>query len=380
MVHVHENHLAPYAIRSENAGGRIHSEETESILSPFELDRHRIIVSSAFRRLNGKTQVFAPDYHDHFRSRLTHTLEAAQIARVLALRLKANEVLAETITLAHDLGHTPFGHAGEAALDKCFVDHGGFNHNAHSLRVVDYLEHPFPNFRGLNITQETRAGLMTHTTPHDIPALKETNNQQQPTDFSAGSSVEAQIGSIAVRIAYNLHDLEDDIGAEMLHLDWLHNLSIWRDAYDHAAGEFKGKNIHAIRRVVLDAILNHVLMDILETSQSRLANIASVQAAKNTDACLIATSQKVENQLLELELFLTDKVYCNPEVVKMDIHGQKMIVTLFEAYRKQPDKMQSRFTDRIDELGSHRVICDYIAGMTDRFCREEYNKLSRSNT
>lgn len=377
MLHPNSQSLAPYAIRSENAGGRSHPEETEFILSPFELDRHRIIVSTAFRRLNGKTQVFAPDYHDHFRSRLTHTLEAAQIARVLAIRLKANEVLAETITLAHDLGHTPFGHAGEAALDQCFVDHGGFNHNTHSLRVVDYLEHPFPNFRGLNVTLETRAGLMTHATPHDIPALKEMNNQSQPTDCSIGSSVEAQIASIADRIAYNLHDLEDAIGAEMLHLDWLHDLSIWRDAYDYAAREFKDKKIHAIRRVVLDAILNHVLMDILETSQTRLVHIASVQEAKESDTCLVATSQKVENQLLELEQFLTEKVYCNPEVVKMDTQGQKMIVSLFDAYRKQPDKMQSRFTDRIDELGPDRVICDYIAGMTDRFCKNEYNNLNR---
>lgn len=377
MVHVHENHFAPYAIRSENAGGRIHSEETESILSPFELDRYRIIASTAFRRLNGKTQVFAPDYHDHFRSRLTHTLEAAQLARVLALRLNANEVLAETITLAHDLGHTPFGHAGEAALDGCMVDHGGFNHNTHSLRVVDYLEHPFPSFRGLNITQDTRAGLMTHATPHDIPAVKETKNQLQPKDFSAGSSVESQIASIADRIAYNLHDLEDAIGAEMLHLDCLHDLSIWRDAYHHTVREFKDKKIHAIRRVVLDAILNHVLIDILETSQTRLTNINTVQEAKKSDLNLVATSQEVENQLLELELFLTKKVYCNPEVVKMDTQGQKMIVTLFDTYRKNPEKMQSRFTDRIDELGPDRVICDYIAGMTDRFCRDEYNKLSR---
>ena len=173
MTHLFEAHLAPYATRSAGADERKHPEPEDPWRSPFDLDRHRIIECTAFRRLEHKTQVFAPAIHDHFRTRLMHTLEAAHIARRLALGLFANELLAEVITLAHDLGHPPFGHAGETALDQAMVRHGGFNHNTHALRVVDYLEHPYPAFRGLNLTAETRAGLIAHATRYDIPARGE---------------------------------------------------------------------------------------------------------------------------------------------------------------------------------------------------------------
>ena len=197
----HEKRMAPYAARPETGGDRVHREDAEPLRDPFAVDRRRIINCVAFRRLQHKTQVFGPAEHDHFRTRLTHTLEVAETARCLAKGLRANETLAEPIALAHDLGHPPFGHAGEAALDDAMKEYGGFNHNTHALRVVAYLEHPYPDFRGLNLTAETLAGLRTHATGFDAP------------DASvSGSSVEAQIASLADRIAYNCHDLEDAIG------------------------------------------------------------------------------------------------------------------------------------------------------------------------
>ncbi|MCH7885803.1 MAG: dNTP triphosphohydrolase, partial [Planctomycetes bacterium] len=235
-----ETNLALYAIRSCDCGGRVHPEPDDPLRGAFELDRHRIVESTAFRRLENKTQVFAPAEHDHFRTRLTHSLEVAQIARCLAGALQASEALAEAIALAHDLGHAPFGHAGEAALDEVMADHGGFNHNAHALRVVGYLEHPFPDFRGLNLTGETRAGLATHATRYDTPVQtrdatvsdapraagfspREPANEANPARPGAagsaaptGPSIEAQITSIADRIAYIGHDLEDAIGAEFI--------------------------------------------------------------------------------------------------------------------------------------------------------------------
>ncbi len=359
-----EHTLAPYAVRSAHSRGRKHPEPDDPLRGPFELDRHRIIESTAFRRLEHKTQVFAPSHHDHFRTRLTHTLEAAQIARCLAVALRANEALAEAITLAHDLGHPPFGHAGETALNEAMAHHGGFNHNAHSLRVVDYLEHPFPAFRGLNLTVETLAGLRMHATRYDVP--------DTATD---GASVEAQIASVADRVAYNCHDLEDAIGAGFVGLADLDGIVLWRQSFDRTVGDAVVKTIHAVRRPVLDAVLDGLLGGIVATSRVSLAAVPSPDQVPPVPIPLVVLPATADGQLRELEHFLSDRVYHHFEVVRMDAKGRAMIHALFNAYRRDPTALPPRFAARIDDQGPERVVCDYIAGMTDRFCVAEHDRL-----
>ncbi len=388
MAELHEEHLALYAVRSGDATVREHPEPDDPLRSPFELDRHRIIECTAFRRLEGKTQVFLAAHHDHFRTRLTHTLEAAQIARCLAAALGANEGLAEAITLAHDLGHPPFGHAGEAALDEAMRAHGGFNHNLHALRVVEFLEHPFPPFRGLNLTAETRAGLATHATRYDtpdqaraagfsprgVPVPGERPARDTP-NVQAGPSVEAQIASVADRMAYNCHDLEDGIGAEFVALDQLASVQLWQDAHEKATHDHPGAQIHAIRRVVLDALLNALLSDVIVTSKGLLANVRTSQEVKAAPMPLVRFSDTVDAQLADLEAFLLERVYKHSEVIEMDASGRETIAALFAAYRAAPAMMPARFAGRIDDQGLDRVICDYIAGMTDRYCAREHARV-----
>jgi dGTPase len=419
-------HLAAYAMRSSDFGGRKHPEPDDPLRSPFELDRHRIVECTAFRRLEGKTQVFAPAHHDHFRTRLTHTLEAAQIARTLAVALRANESLAEAITLAHDLGHPPFGHAGEAALSEAMSDVGGFNHNAHSVHVVEYLEHPYPAFRGLNLTGATLAGLRSHETRYDKPATPAradaagadvTRADTDGTDAAGadaagadasggslntspplqggdrggarpraagsrtpaapppdGASVEAQIASLADRIAYDTHDLEDAIGAELVGLGALSGVTLWQQTFERAVGGAEARGIHAVRRAVLDAILDEVLTDIVATSREPLMKFSSPQAVRELDRPSVTLSDQLERRLSEFETFLHEHIYGHPTVAEMDAEGRDMVLTLFDAYRSSPDTLPRRFAARIDDQGLHRVICDYIAGMTDRFCRAEHKR------
>ena len=356
----HDQHLAPYATRSNLGGQREHQQPSDPLRDPFAVDRRRIISCTSFRRLQQKTQVFAPAHHDHFRTRLTHTLEVAEIARTLARRLGVSESLAEAIALAHDLGHPPFGHAGEAAMNEVLQDSGGFNHNTHAARVVEYLEHPYPEFRGLNLTVATLAGLRSHATQYDTP-----------DGDSTGASVEAQVASVADRIAYDCHDLEDAIGAELVDAESLTGLSLWRDASTGQAGT----NIHAIRRVVLDAMLDAILADVIATSESRLQPIGSPQQALEAGGPLVSPSSKTEAGLVELESYLQKQVYKQPVIQEADADGRRMVLTLFEAFRANPDDLPERFRARIDDQGLAPVIGDYIAGMTDRFCRTEHDRV-----
>jgi dGTPase len=451
MDHASEAHLAPYAIDSADPNGRTHLEPADPLRGPFEVDRHRIIESTAFRRLEGKTQVFLAAHHDHFRTRLTHTIEATLIARTLAAGLAVNERLVEAIMLAHDLGHPPFGHAGEDALNEAMADYGGFNHNTHSLRVVEYLEHPSPAFWGLNLTAETRAGLATHATRYDDPEANghlverarlrsgfPRRERERPVktprarawhsekgdaighgDLTkparAHPSVEAQIASIADRIAYNCHDLEDAIGAAFITLEDLDDVALWKEAREEASsrglltpgtppscGSRSGQQtrptptetsartevrgslddvaheggevpaelpIHAIRRVVLDTLLDRLLADVIAASHARLAAVNSFEAVHQAARPLVTASGAVESHLTLLEQFLVGHLYQQPEVVKMDAEGKTMVLSLFHAYLSRPDALPKRFAERVAEQGRHRVICDYLAGMTDRFCR-----------
>ncbi len=331
------------------------AEPPDPLYEPFELDRHRIIHCTAFRRLGEKTQVFSPIKHDHFRNRLTHTLEVAQIARCLARNCGGNPDLSEAISLAHDLGHPPFSHAGETALNDLMAGRGGFNHNAHSIRVVEYLEHPYPAFRGLNLTAATLNGLRAHETRYDKPA------SQEPSV----ASVEAHVASIADRIAYDLHDLEDAIGAELITEGRLSQIAIWREAMEQATSGGKYHNVNAVRRPVLDTILNRLLTSVIQSeSEARTAGGSSLRL-----------SSSCETALGELEALLIDRVYHHPEVARADAESRQIIHDLFSAYMRNPELMPSRFAERIAEQGPHRVVCDYIAGMTDSYCRGQHGKL-----
>ncbi len=338
--------------RSNQNTARRHAEEADPLRLPFELDRHRIVTCTAFRRLQNKTQVFAPTLHDHFRNRLTHTMEVAQIARCLARNCGANQDLCEAISLAHDLGHPPFSHAGEKALNELMAGRGGFNHNAHSVRVVEYLEHPYPAFRGLNLTCATLDGLRAHATQYDEPTLKESPN----------TSLEAQIVSVADRIAYDLHDLEDAIGAELITGDPLAHIAIWRDAFAEVTHGADTQKLHAVRRPVIDAILNHLLTDVIQ-SQPR---------AQATGGPSLRLSNLCENALRQLEDFLLTHVYHHPDVARADAEGRQKIHELFSAYMRNPDLLPPRFAERIADQGHHRVVCDYIAGMTDSYCSDAH--------
>jgi dGTPase len=368
--------LAPYALRDGDHGGRQYATPPDPLRSPFELDRHRITESTAFRRLEHKTQVFAAAYHDHFRTRLTHTLEVAQIARTLAVALGANETLAEVIALAHDLGHPPFGHAGETALNEAMAAHGGFNHNTHSLRVVEYLEHPFPQFRGLNLTAETRAGLAAHETRYDVPeeALEKTGSGR------AGPSVEAQIASVADRVACCCHDLEDAVGAGLLNLEDLEGAELWRSARSALPSGSADLGIHAIRRPVLDRVLDSILSDVVSGSRQALVAYDSPDAVRQAVRPLVVMSPPMEQQVARLEEFLLQRVYRRPEIVAMDGRGKGMVQALFQTYSADPGLLPARFARRITEQGLRRVVCDYIAGMTDRYCQQAFESLDRKQT
>jgi dGTPase len=333
---------------------RQHHEQTDALRNPYELDRHRVVTCTAFRRLQNKTQVFAPTLHDHFRNRLTHTLEVAQIARCLARNCGADQDLCEAISLAHDLGHPPFSHAGEKALNELMTGRGGFNHNAHSVRVVEYLEHPYPVFRGLNLTAATLDGLRAHATQYDVPSSID----------SPSPSIEAQIASIADRIAYNLHDLEDAIGAEFVDQNQLSHVTLWRDPFAQIAGDIETTQLHTIRRPLLDTIVNRLLADVIQAEPG----------AQATGGSSLRFSSACETALHELETFLLNRVYHHPDVASADAEGQQKIHELFSAYMRDPDLLPTRFGERIADQGPHRVICDYIAGMTDNFCSAQHSQ------
>lgn len=350
---------------------RLHAEDADPLRQPFELDRHRIVTCTAFRRLGEKTQVFGPSKHDHFRNRLTHTLEVAQIARCLARNCGADAELSEAISLAHDLGHPPFSHAGEKALNELMAGRDGFNHNAHSVRVVEYLEHPYPAFRGLNLTAATLDGLRAHATQFDKPSATQ----------AQAISLEAQIVSIADRIVYDLHDLEDAIGAELITEGQLSHTAVWREAFEKVTNGQRDLRVHAIRRPVLDAILNRLLTDVLasrglqsaRTSDTENSSVANGQSGlQTTGGSSLGFSNNCENALRELETLLLERVYHHPEVARADAEGQRRIHELFSAYMRNPDLLPPRFAERIPDQGPHRVICDYIAGMTDPYCSAQH--------
>lgn len=370
--------LRPCAVGPDDSIGRIHDEPADPLRDVFEVDRHRILASAAFRRLQYKTQVFVHDEHDHFRTRLTHTLEVAEIARRLAVALEVNERLAETIALSHDLGHAPFGHAGETILHQLMSDAGGFEHNIQSLRTVDYLEHPYPAFRGLNLSYEVREGLVKHLSTYDQPATSlGLVDLGELMGSGTWPSIEGQIVSIADRMAYDCHDLEDALEAKLIDSSALHELTLWNAASNVIREQFGQLVTPAVRRPILTSILDRLLTDVIESTASRLREspLGTVEAVRRAESAVVTFSRETATFVGEIEGFLAASVYHHDRLVQMDANARQLIERLFTAYVSDPAMLPPRFARRLNAQDPRRVVCDYIAGMTDRFCRDEYQRL-----
>ncbi|MBS3820334.1 MAG: deoxyguanosinetriphosphate triphosphohydrolase [Planctomycetes bacterium] len=360
---------AAYAVTDAECIRR-HDEPDDPYRSALQRDRDRVIHCTAFRRLDYKTQVFVPHEHDHFRTRLTHTIEVAQIARDAARALDLNEDLVEAVALAHDLGHPPFGHGGEAILDELMADVGHFEHNRQSLRIVDYLEHPYPQFRGLNLTQPTRECLAKHETRFDTPVCAEfTDGRHAP--------LEGQLVDLADAIAYSSADLEDALTGGWLGEAELAALPLWQHAWAKAEADYGDvrpihKRIRATKNVI--ALL---VADCVETTRRRIEafGIDSGQTARGADAKAVSLSEDGQAWLDGLVNLLFDRVYRHPVMVEAETQSRTVIRELFECFMQRPDDLPSRYRARVDDQGLPRVICDYIAGMTDRFCRAEHARL-----
>ncbi len=347
---------------------RDHEDPYAASLPPLLVDRRRIVQSSAFRRLQHKTQVFVAGSGDHFRTRMTHTLEVADLARSIAHLLGLNAELAELVGLAHDLGHPPFGHAGERALDSCMQGHGGFEHNAHTLRTVEVLEHSYPEFRGLNLTRVLRECLAKHETRYDHP-------DPHPLQDGAAAPLEGQIGDLADRLAYGLHDLQDGLYAGLFEPEALDDLELWRRCCPRPTS---GRS--AALRVLRPTIdrMRQVLVGNVVDEARRRAGLGSGQTLGGVSERipgLIALAGPLEAELRQVEAFLAERVYRSQRLVRMDTKARRVLTAVFEAFVAEPRLLPGRYAERVKEQGAHRVVADYIAGMTDRFCQTEHARL-----
>jgi dGTPase len=387
--------LAAYACRPDQSRGRLYDEPESRYRTCFQRDRDRIIHSSAFRRLKYKTQVFVYHEGDHFRTRLTHTLEVAQIARTLARALMVNEDLAETVALAHDLGHTPFAHVGEDVMVECMKDVGGFDHNDQSLRVLTVLERRYPNFQGMNMTWETLEGVVKHNGPIIGPLASEKHAGPLPTTLrmiqtltdlrlDSFASVEAQIAALADDIAYNNHDVEDGLRAGFFTLDELAQIPLLKSVIEQARAQYPDITEHYIVYEVIREMIGAMVNDVLTEARKRLAalNPQSVEDVRNADHAMIAFSDEMLVQVDALRAFLWERMYRHYTVRRMRLKVSRIVKDLYDAFTSQhtllPDNWQVRVLEAggpMDELATARVVADYIAGMTDRYAIKEHGRL-----
>lgn len=365
--------LAPYAMRSMRSRGRVHPEEPCPYRACFQRDRDRIIHCEAFRRLEYKTQVFVNHEGDYYRTRLTHTLEVAQISRGLARTLGLNEDLAEAIALAHDLGHTPFGHRGETALNELMADHGGFEHNRQSYRVVTLLERRYPDFNGLNLSHEVLEGLLKHSSEYDSPDLKgiTASDPRSP-------SLEAQVVNVADEIAYMNHDLDDGLESGMLSYEALDGVKLWRDTASKVRSEHPDVTNKILKYNAISRLIHLLVMDLQAETKLRLESngIGSVDDVAKTDDPVVAFSDGMIPATKELKGFLFANLYRHYRVERMADKSNRILTALFKTYLDNPKVLPPSLERAIREEGdAPRKICDYMAGMTDRFALGEYAKL-----
>ncbi|HSY19471.1 MAG TPA: deoxyguanosinetriphosphate triphosphohydrolase [Candidatus Acidoferrales bacterium] len=362
--------LAPFAQFSGDTRGRAHREEPPLWRTQFQRDRDRVIHSRAFRRLEYKTQVFLNGTGDHLRTRLTHTMEVAAISRNIASALRLNTDLAETIALAHDLGHSPFGHKGETVLNQLMVGHGGFEHNHHSLRIVEELEQKYPNFSGLNLSWEVLEGLAKHQTAFDRPGVKKGFIAKNP-------SLEAQIANLADEITYYSHDLDDGIDSGLLSEKELHKyVRIWAQAAQSVKKKHGNLPEEGRRYFIIRTIIDMQISDVLATSERLItsARVRSVDDVRRFAKPLIQYSPERRKLNIELRKYLYKNLYFNEVVNEPHVRAKQLLRDLFGHYLKHPKEIGDQARKQIRKLGIHRAICDYIAGMTDRYAIAEHKK------
>jgi len=361
--------LASYAMRSADSRGRLHPEAEHPLRTRFQRDRDRVIHSSSFRRLEYKTQVFVIHEGDNYRTRLTHTLEAAQIARTVARALGLNEELTECLVLGHDLGHPPFGHSGERVMDELMREHGGFEHNRQTLRILELLEERYPTFPGLNLTWEVREGIIKHQPESDAAAPSEYAPGEAPT-------LEAQLVDFVDEIAYNNHDIDDGLSSGMFGVDQIREVRVFREAHDAALATGLSDE-RLLRHQVVRRIIDHFTRDLMETTLQTLAEarVGSVEDVRRAGRRLVVYSEPMRPQVAELKAFLLRNMYRHYRVVRMGDKAGRIIRDLFDSYAAEPLQLPPRYQERIERDGLYRVVCDYIAGMTDRFAMDDHRRL-----
>ena len=357
--------------------GRIHKESLSKYRTPFQRDRDRIIHSASFRRLKHKTQVFVNTEGDHYRTRITHSIEVAQIARSIARHLNLNEDLVETLSLAHDLGHTPFGHAGEDSLNECMEDHGGFDHNLQTLRIIMFLENKYLKFNGLNLSIETIEGLLKHNGPvYDLDLVNNligVKNFKNMINFNTYPSLEAQISSISDDIAYNNHDIQDGINANIFKLDELIEINFFREIYKKYKNKINKLNFKIATYQIIRDSIDIMIKDLINNTKDNL-NYKKIKTFKDitkTNFSIVDFSDKVKNSENEIRYFLKTKMYNNKNVLDKNNKGKSIIKKLFKKIEKNPKKFISR--EQLSK-NKYRAISDFISGMTDRYAINLHNK------
>lgn len=364
--------LAPYAVSESNSRGRTHDEPAPIARGDFQRDRDRIVHSTAFRRLEYKTQVFVNHEGDLFRTRLTHSIEVAQITRGIARQLNLNEDLAESIALAHDLGHTPFGHAGQEALNACMKDYGGFEHNLQSLRTVDLLEDRYAAFDGLNLMFETREGILKHCSRVNAELLGDVGER-----FLAGTqpSLEAQLANLADEIAYNNHDIDDGLRSGLITLEQLEGVALFATQRREVESRWPGLAGRKLINETVRRMIHLMVIDLLEQTRANIAAAGVLTLADvRTAPRLVAYSDDLLPRLRELKLFLREKLYRHYQVLRMTNKARRIISELFVAFMDDPHILPPQYQSRARD-DKPRAIADYIAGMTDRYAMKEHRRL-----
>ena len=386
--------LASYAMSNRASRGRRFAEPLHAFRAPFQRDRERIVHSSAFRRMTGKTQVLVASVNDHHRTRLTHTLEVVQVARTVARRLRLNEDLTEAIALAHDIGHPPFGHAGEVALNECLAAFGGFNHNLYGLRRVDQLEERYPEFPGLNLTFELREAFVRHSGKLDTPEGREFQGV-------GAALLEALVVDAVDSIAYDAHDVDDALGLGFITLGDLQEVEVWHQGSARVQAVHPKLSGNPFRTAVVRELLAWQVTDLLDDTIRRIRDnhIRTVDDVRAATVPLVGQSQNVQRMKSELERFLRERVYCHHRVLRMTANGKRILKALFAEYIAAPELLPERHLRRWAGAGRvvgpptgpvlpgrqlvpelERVVGDYLAGMTDRFAQQEYRRLFSPTT
>jgi len=370
-----EEVLAPYAMRTRLSRGRRHPDNPHPFRTLYQRDRDRIIHSTAFRRLMYKTQVLVNQTNDHHRTRLTHSLEVAQISRTVARQLGLNEDLTEAIALAHDLGHPPFGHAGEQTLDECMAGHGGFEHNLHALRIIEVLEYRYAEFPGLNLSWEVLEAQAMHSKRREAREVKELAGAGQPL-------LEAQVVDAADSLAYDTHDIDDALSAGLITLPDVEEVDFWRQAVERVRRRPHATGPEQFQPTVVRALIDWQVSDLLEHTRQRLRQerIRTVADVRNAAGLLVGPGAEVRGLKAGLEQFLHRSVYRHYRVMRMAAKGQRILRQLFNEYCRLPEQLPERYRRRISNHGLERTVCDYLAGMTDRYAQDEFLRLFQPYT